>query len=150
MDVFGPNVDDWMNYVLGAENGADMARQAELALISRLPDRDPQMDFAARIVEDTMHDRSITKVEQICERTGLSIRQLQRLFYKYVGVTPKWVIKRFRLQEAAERIEQDEQLEWTDLALQLGYFDQAHFIKDFKSVLGQSPSTYRKNGANRQ
>lgn len=145
-DVFGPEVHDWLDHVLDAEDGAAMARQAELALTSRLPDRDLQVEFAARIVNDTMHDRSIIKVEQICERAGLSMRQLQRLFYKYVGVTPKWVIKRFRLQEAAERIEQDETIEWAELALQLGYYDQTHFIKDFKSVLGQSPSAYRKNG----
>lgn len=59
-------------------------------------------------------------------------------------MTPKWVIKRFRLQEAAQRIEQDPSTPWTELAIQLGYFDQAHLIKDFKAVLGQTPSAYKK------
>lgn len=62
-----------------------------------------------------------------------------------LGVTPKWVIKRFRLQEAAERIEQGAATSWTELAMQLGYFDQAHFIKDFKSVLGQTPAAYKSS-----
>ena len=148
-DVFGPDVDNWMNTILDAEDGADMARHAERALNARLPERDPLAELAARIVDDTMDDRSIIKVEQICERNGLSMRQLQRLFHRYVGVTPKWVIKRFRLQEAAERIEQDESLQWAELATQLGYFDQAHFINDFKSVLGQPPSAYRTKLDNR-
>ena len=85
-------------------------------------------------------------VEELAEASGLSVPQLQRLFHQYVGVTPKWVIKRFRLQEAAERIEQDASVPLAELAAELGYFDQAHFIRDFKSVLGQSPATYRKRG----
>ncbi|WP_135555334.1 helix-turn-helix transcriptional regulator [Paenibacillus cymbidii] len=146
-DIFGPVADDWLAAVFGAGSDEEMAAQAERALLARLPDRDAQGERTARIVADTMTDRSIIKVEQLCEQSGLSVRQLQRLFGKYVGVTPKWVIKRFRLQEAAERMENDESAQWADLAAQLGYFDQAHFSKDFKSVLGQTPATYRKNAA---
>lgn len=104
---------------------------------------DERSDLAARIVQEVMEDRTIIKVEQLSQRTGMSVRQLQRLFHKYVGVTPKWVIKRFRLQEAAERIEKDASKPWAELAIELGYFDQAHFIKDFKAVLGKSPAAYR-------
>jgi AraC-like DNA-binding protein len=143
--VFGHEAEEWMNIILDAGDNAAMARQAELALLTRLPRRDAQAEVAARIVQEVMQDRSIVKVEQMSDRTGLSIRQLQRLFQKYVGVTPKWVIKRFRLQEAAERLEQDESAQWADLAMELGYFDQAHFIKDFKSVIGQSPAAYKNS-----
>src|SRR5690606_22157944 len=92
---------------------------------------------------EAMEDRAIIKVEQLGERAGTSVRQLQRLFRRYVGVSPKWVIKRFRLQEAAELIEQDPATTWTEIAMGLGYFDQAHFIKDFKAVLGQTPAEYK-------
>lgn len=143
-DLFGPDADEWSDMVLDAGNDAAMAEQAEIVLLTRLPIRDIQAELAARIVRETMNNREIIKVEQLSDHTGLSIRQLQRLFHKYIGVTPKWVIKRFRLQEAAERIEQDESARWTELAIQLGYFDQAHFIKDFKSVLGQSPAAYKR------
>ena len=144
-ELFGSDTRLWMNSILDAKDDVEMVRQAEIALSTVLPQPDTQAQLAARIVQDTMNDRCITKVEQISEHTGLSIRQLQRLFRKYVGVTPKWVIKRFRLQEAAERLEQDETAEWAELAMQLGYIDQAHFIKDFKSVLGQSPAAYKKD-----
>ena len=64
------------------------------------------------------------------------------MFNQYVGVGPKWVINRYRMHEALERMEQDDALEWTRLALELGYFDQAHFIRDFKALIGRSPREF--------
>lgn len=142
--LFGHDVDAYVDKVLCAGENASMAKQAESFLLERLPEEDEQAEFAASIIEEIIGDRDIIKVEQISERVGLSIRQLQRLFRKYIGVSPKWAIKRFRLQEAAERLEKDETPQWAELAVQLGYFDQAHFIKDFKAVIGQSPAVYKK------
>jgi AraC-like DNA-binding protein len=62
----------------------------------------------------------------------MSLRTLQTVFQKYVGVSPKWVIQRYRLQEAAEMLASG--VEVKELAFQLAYFDQAHFIRDFKSI----------------
>ena len=145
-EVFGADADHWLAAVLDAGEPAAMARAAEAALVNQLPEVDPRAELAADIVGLAMEDRTIIKVEQLAERTGMSVRALQRLFRRYVGVTPKWVIKRFRLQEAAERIERDAAASWTELAVELGYYDQAHFIKDFKAVLGQTPAQYREGG----
>ena len=144
-EVFGSSADTWTNIILDAGQDAAMAEQAEIALAARLPERDAQAELAARIVQEAMNNRDMVKVEQMSQQSGLSIRYLQRLFRKYIGVSPKWVIKRFRLQEAAERLERETAAQLTDLAIQLGYFDQAHFIKDFKSVLGKSPEAYRQS-----
>lgn len=143
-EAFGNEALEWMNAILDAENDAAMANIAEDFLLSRSPERDKQAELVETIVQDVKSDRNYMKVEQMCERSKYSMRQLQRLFRKYVGVSPKWIIKRFRLQEAAERIENESDLQWTELAEQLGYFDQAHFIKDFRSVVGQSPSDYQR------
>lgn len=143
-EVFGADSADWMDAVLDSGDGQAMAAQAEKLLLLRLPQRDAQAEQAEDIIQAIKSDRELLKVEQISLKTGLSIRQLQRMFRKYVGVSPKWAINRFRLQEAAERLERDEPVQWAELAVQLGYFDQAHLIKDFKAVLGQSPSSYRK------
>jgi AraC-like DNA-binding protein len=67
---------------------------------------------------------------------------LQRWFNEYVGVGPKWVINRYRLHEAIERLAGDLPVDWTQLALELGYFDQAHFIRDFKALVGVPPAAY--------
>lgn len=143
-DAFGFDCEPWLNDVMDAEGPEAMAAEAERVLLGLLPRRDEQAELADRIVEEAMQDREMIRAEQMSERHGLSLRQLQRLFRKYVGVSPKWVIRRFRLQEAAQRLEQDETVHWAELAVQLGYFDQAHFIRDFRSVLGQAPTEYRK------
>mgnify|MGYP001117448819 CR=1 FL=1 len=145
-EVFGKDADGWADAVLDAgEKGDDaaMAQVAEAIVSARLPDPDARVELAARIVREAMEDREIVKVEQLAERFEMAVRQLQRLFRRYVGVSPKWVIKRFRLQEAAELLEQDASTSLTELAARLGYFDQAHFIKDFKAVLGRTPEEHR-------
>jgi AraC-like DNA-binding protein len=80
-------------------------------------------------------------VEELGGLAGYSKRTLQRLFREYVGVSPKWVLSRVRLHEAADRMADGEQ-DWPRLAVELGYFDQAHFIKAFKASIGRSPAEY--------
>jgi AraC-like DNA-binding protein len=67
---------------------------------------------------------------------------LQRLFSDYVGVSPKWVMRRARLHEAAQRTDSGELVDWAQLAADLGYADQAHLTRDFTSTLGMSPTRY--------
>ena len=71
-------------------------------------------------------------------------RMLQRLFATYVGVSPKWVIQRYRLHEAAEQLASGASISHSALALDLGYTDQAHFVHDFKAVVGTSPAAYAR------
>jgi len=71
-------------------------------------------------------------------------RSLQLLFNDYVGISPKWVILRYRLHELIERCHSGAPLDWSQLAVDLGYFDQAHLINDFKSVVGYTPTEYKK------
>ncbi|MNW05908.1 DNA-binding transcriptional activator FeaR [compost metagenome] len=67
---------------------------------------------------------------------------MQRLFDQYIGVSPKWVIRLYRIQDAAERLDNGTYGELVGLAMDLGYHDQAHFSKDFKNVTGQTPEEY--------
>jgi AraC-like DNA-binding protein len=87
-------------------------------------------------------DRSIATAEDLARVGGLSLRSLHRLFARHVGVGPKWVIRRARVQEAAERVAAGERVEWAGLAQELGYHDQAHLIRDFKAQIGQTPAVY--------
>ena len=67
---------------------------------------------------------------------------LERTFRRCVGVGPKWILRRFRVHEACERIAAGAPPCWSALAAELGYFDQAHFIRDFKSQVGRTPAEY--------
>jgi AraC-like DNA-binding protein len=102
---------------------------------------DPRVDEIGELHAAMLRNPAITRVEHLCAHAGYSQRTLQRLFREYVGVTPKWVLDRIRLHEAAERMA-DGDADWAGLALDLGFFDQAHFIKAFKAVVGHSPAAY--------
>jgi AraC-like DNA-binding protein len=89
-----------------------------------------------------LHDRSISRVDDVTERFNLGPRTLQRLFQRYVGVSPKWVLRRYRLHEAAAALARDQDRPWAEVAAGLGYFDQSHFIRDFTAAIGMTPVAY--------
>lgn len=95
------------------------------------------------LVERLATDRSITTVEAAAALAGLDVRTLQRRFGRYVGVSPKWVIQRYRLHEAAALLAEAEGPSLASIAASLGYFDQPHFVRDFKAVVGHPPGRYR-------
>jgi AraC-like DNA-binding protein len=128
--------------VFAREDDRHMIDAVERFLTRQLPAADPKVERVARMVDDIAEDRSITALEHLTGRWALGKRPLQQLFNEYVGVGPKWVINRYRLHEAVERLATREHGNLTRLALDLGYFDQAHFIRDFKALVGCTPATY--------
>ena len=78
---------------------------------------------------------------QVCAEFGLSERALQRLVRRRLGLTPKWLIQRRRLQEAAERL-RTSPASLSDVAAGLGYADQAHFTRDFARVTDMTPGQF--------
>ncbi|MFB9903562.1 AraC family transcriptional regulator [Allokutzneria oryzae] len=120
----------------------DLVAVAERWLRAHWPEPDSEVARVGRIVRALLHDRSITRVQDVTERFGLSMRTLQRLFQRYVGVSPKWVLRRYRLHEAAARLAEGAGGTWADVAVDLGYFDQSHFIRDFVRAVGLTPVAY--------
>ena len=126
-----------------------LLRQALCEVVRR---RSPSMLAEARDVVELAslaeHDRSIRQVDQLAEAGSVSVRTLQRLFDQHVGVTPAFVIRRWRILEAVESALVDSEGQdgwkgWSAIAAELGYSDQAHLTRDFRHHLGISPSTYR-------
>jgi AraC-like DNA-binding protein len=133
--------------VFAAADDAGMIRSAEEILRTRIPPADATVDLVHGIVSRIESDRAINRVDELAVKVDLGARALQRLFSDYVGVTPKWVIRRFRLHDAASRLAKAEALNLTHLAHELGYSDQAHFTRDFKAIVGRAPSDYRRSAA---
>lgn len=75
---------------------------------------------------------------------GVTPRTLQRSFASCAGVGPTWVIRRFRLIDAAERVRDGADPDWAGLAAELGYADQAHLTRDFTETLGRPPTAYAR------
>jgi transcriptional regulator GlxA family with amidase domain len=89
-----------------------------------------------------VEDRSLVRVDQVAALGSCSVRSLQRLFARYLGVSPKSVLARYRLQDAAAAIDAGQVEDLADLAVSMGWFDQAHFSRDFRAVVGLPPSVY--------
>jgi AraC-like DNA-binding protein len=141
-DAFGPDAHDLEREAAGHAEPAGKIACAEAFLRARTPPPDPEVELVHAVVADMLAVDPSTTVQEIARRHAVSPRTLQRLFRRHVGVGPKWVLRRYRLQEAAEQLAAGERSDWTRLALDLGYFDHAHFIRDFRAVVGRSPSEY--------
>lgn len=116
----------------------------ERFLLAHLPEPDPRADEAADAVARIAAGPALTRVDVLADELGMSVRQLQRLFAEYVGIGPKWVIRRYRLHEVTERLANGIEIDWASLAAELGYADQAHFTKDFTAMFGETPTWYAK------
>lgn len=81
---------------------------------------------------------------QLSDQIGYSQKHFISLFKKQVGVAPKQYLKIMRFQKAILAIEKDMSMHWNDLALQNGFYDQAHFINEFRAFSGFTPGEYVK------
>lgn len=143
-EAFGAEGVAFETAVLGAKSDGEMVEVAEAFLLGRSPELGADAKLVERIVASIVEDRELTTVEDVAMKFGLGKRKLQRLFYRYVGVGPKWVILRGRVHDATDRLADGDTANWAELALDLGYFDQAHFVRDFKALVGVTPATYAR------
>lgn len=134
-----------LQLISGELDEAKILALIESFLLQHWPLPDPNVERIAALVAEIENDRSVLRVEDLVVRHGLTKRSLQRLFEQYVGIGPKWVINRFRMHEAMAQLHRGEPLDWAQFALELGYFDQAHFNRDFKSLVGCTPKRYAAN-----
>jgi AraC-like DNA-binding protein len=144
--VFGPAIERLEAQSTACPQAAAAFELVDAFLVRCNPVPTAELGRVSKVVPSIVEDRSITRVEMLVERFDIGLRQLQRLFRDYVGVSPKWVIQRYRLIEAAERLRSgDDSLDFAALAFDLGYADQPHFIRDFKNLVGMTPADYRKS-----
>lgn len=141
--LFGPAAEHTRKMIMDPEaDDPEMVSRAEALLCASLPDPDPAAEQAAELVGLITGDPALRRVSQLSSASGLTVRSLQRLFAEYVGVSPKWVMRRARLHEAAQRADSGDPVDWPQLAADLGYADQAHLTRDFTATLGAPPTRY--------
>lgn len=126
-----------------AEAYAGLAKaHLDAFLEPRLRARDPVAEEMAALVDLIATRPDIRRVSDLATASRRSQRTLHRLFLRYVGVSPAWVVRRYRLQAAAERLTRNPRTDIGRLAYELGYADQAHFIRDFRATIGLTPGAY--------
>jgi AraC-like DNA-binding protein len=141
--------DDLNRCEVDAAPGALYAVVAEIEarLAPRAHVDDPYPALVADVIQSMRHVGPDARVEHLASMHHVAPRTLQRLFRRYVGVGPKWVLRRLRIHQAAEQLTATSAPRWTELALDLGYYDHAHFIRDFRLVVGRSPAAYAAEAA---
>lgn len=112
-----------------------------IANADRPLERHPAIAFALNTFETSAHTRTIASVS---DDVGLSARRFIEAFEEEVGLTPKLFCRVQRFQRVLARVHAGRGIVWADVANACGYFDQAHFIRDFKSFSGVNPTTYLK------
>jgi AraC-like DNA-binding protein len=144
-DVLGRDDRPAARRILDTEDVPEMVAAMEEYLLGLAPEPDPLAVEVRGLVAVAESDHALTRAEALAERSGRSLRSLQRLFTEYVGIGPKWVIQRYRILDAAAAAHAGEPVDWAALALELGFSDQAHLTRAFTKVVGTPPGTYQRS-----
>ncbi len=146
-DILGPSVRNLHSQLLET---ADLIRRIELVETYLLQKLSKDMKLNLRIEEIGHILYSINKnysensIRIIASQHGISTRYLHKLVYEHTGLSPKSLNRISRFQLSLKLISKNE-MSLTSIAYDCGYFDQSHFIRDFRSFTGVTPSTYLDN-----
>ncbi|MBX3252320.1 MAG: AraC family transcriptional regulator [Myxococcales bacterium] len=131
--------------LLRAESIPEMVASLERTLASRveLPSEPTSASLARRAAR--MLEVEDVRVDSVAARLGVTSRHLRRAFAENIGVTPKEFARSARLQRAL--LLSSKSTSWLRIALEAGYYDQAHLIADFRDLVGLTPIAFAKRAS---
>ena len=135
---------DLLARVAREETPADRARVADELIADRLRENPPRTThlLANRVLDELRAHRRTGS--PLAEHLGVSERTVQRALSDTLGIGPKQTARRIRLQEVARAIAVHGDDDLAQIAVQLGYADQAHLTGDFRAATGVTPGAYRR------
>jgi len=150
-EAFGVASGPLESAVFAQADDRGMVGALEQFLRERLPVPNPAaldlIDCIDRIVGRIATDRDLVRVEDLARGMAMGRRTIERLFRDYVGPSPKRVIRQYRLQAATGEAAKGGVANWSRLASDLGYSDQAHFNRDFRAIVGMTPSEFARQAS---
>ncbi len=140
-DLWGREVRELRHAIIEASTPEARLDRLEAELRLRLvrPEPHPAIGFALREFNTVPHLRTVADVTG---QIGLSLRRFIQIFREHVGLTPKMFCRVRRFQETIRTTARAHQVDWARVANDCGYYDQAHFIHDFRDFSGFSPGAY--------
>ncbi|HXA56586.1 MAG TPA: helix-turn-helix domain-containing protein [Candidatus Acidoferrum sp.] len=145
LDCFwGASVGRMRQHLLDARSAHEMFAVAERDLLERL--KRPLALHAAVAAGRREFCRAphMAAIARVVDQTGLSQRRFIELFHDQIGLTPKTFCRVRRFQRVLQSVHGTKGAEWAQVALDCGYYDQAHFIHDFRAFSGVTPNEYLK------
>lgn len=143
-DVFGKKFNDLLQRIINMQSFNEMVPHIDAYFIEELKRRSQNI-FFERIFS---HLSFYTKIESIADKANLSIRQMERLCKKHLGMSPKLLLRQKRFSDAYGYKEMNPEKKWAEVAYQFGYCDQMHLIKDFKDFTGKTPAVFFEENQN--
>lgn len=141
-DILGRQAIDFCDQLREEKSIQGVVRMIEAFLISRLRSirstAHPVLYNSLAVIPAALH---ATPVQRMAEYNKVSPRTLQKIFAGQTGLTPKEYCRMYRFNEVIKMINAN-QFSWQRVVERLGYYDQAHFLNDFKLVTGHSPTRY--------
>ncbi|CUR59586.1 putative transcriptional regulator [metagenome] len=133
LEALGPDVEP-----------ATCRRRVDAALTPESGTPEADYVFLLQVISEMLTDRSMIRVAELEDRFAVTARRLQRLFAHYVGVSPKWVLARYRMHDVVTELDEGYAGSLADLATRYGWFDQAHFTREFTRLVGCPPGSYQR------
>ncbi|MFK7747889.1 MAG: DUF6597 domain-containing transcriptional factor [Kordia sp.] len=128
--------------ILQANSTSERIQLIETFLLNRLTDKKSIDSIVASTVETILNANGQFTVNELSKKNNINRRQLTRKFSSTIGLSPKQLSKTIRIQNTLKTLLTTEVTSLTDLAYENEYFDQAHFIKDFKEFTGLTPKEF--------
>ncbi|RQO40179.1 AraC family transcriptional regulator [Chryseobacterium sp. KBW03] len=140
--LFGNNGQEIGQQVLNANSTSERIKLIEIFLLNRLTDIETIDRIVKSIVETIITANGQLSIDELSRQTNLNRRQLLRKFSSAIGLSPKQLSRIIRLQAALKMLLNNQFSNLADLAYENEYYDQAHFIKEFKEFTGSTPKEF--------
>jgi AraC-like DNA-binding protein len=141
--VFPEATDQYLEHLLSLDDQVAVDDLVKLVR-AKQPLPDANIELINEIIAAIETDESLQTVAAVAKAFSRSERGLQQLFQDYIGLGLKWLLQRHRLLAAAKQIRESDQPNMVNIAYDLGYSSQQHFITDFKLVVGKTPLEYKR------
>ncbi|NNF19890.1 MAG: AraC family transcriptional regulator [Flavobacteriaceae bacterium] len=142
-ELLGRDFEEFCNRLRDFRTSNEMVRFTEQYLLGVWNNRMVGEDYvvrAARLLRNSDH----IDIKSLSEKVAISQRQLERKFRNVIGISPKQYFRLLRINKVVQALQSGTALDLTSVAYHCGYYDQAHFIKDFKLITGIKPSLFSK------
>jgi len=138
---------DCCDRIREAGNTEERIRLAEEFILSVTDPANHRDDYVVRAL-NLIRNSELTSIDEISDKLYISRRQLERKFNEVVGVRPKQYMRLARINRVMRSLSTNNDITLTSVAYHCGYYDQSHFIRDFKKITGINPRTFFKHSDN--
>ncbi len=137
------NLCDLNDYFYDEKNDLKMIQEIDSVMLKLFDIEKQDSFFSAHAVSIVNQYNGMLEINKLSSLLSVNQRKLERIFRQYIGISPAEYSRTIRVAHARARLK-DNAYELSDIGLDLGFYDQAHFSRQFKSVVGIAPGKYRR------